>query len=320
MTPKQILSILTPELLFSRSNYKAEYRDLAKIYHPDSGGSELVMSHINYLCALAVAKDRDNNWATPSAFGQTTLKHGKFELGDFYITPTALYFDITHKYKDKLTRYDYQVLTKYSSACMKDEIQRFLPKSIAITKSDKLYSVVIPKLESQLRLADVLTYFNGHLDPKHVAWIISGLCNLLCYFSWAEITHNGITSKNVYIDPEKHSVHLLGGWFYAVPCNQRLLGMPAKVYEVTPAGVKANKTASLLVDKESVRALGRELLGDRLGANLTMVPDPMKMWLVTPGDPNAVKDYANWIKALEESFGPRKFTELQITSNDLYGD
>ena len=75
-------------------------------------------------------------------------------------------------------------------------------------------------------------------------------------------------------------------------------------------------------DRELIRALGRELLGDVTGVRLARAkaaPAPMLDWLRLPAGDSAIYDYQTWMnQVLKASFGERRFVTLEITTDDLY--
>lgn len=139
--------------------------------------------------------------------------------------------------------------------------------------------------------------------------------------NYIKLTHNSLTAETYFISPEHHSGALLGGWWYAVPFKDKMLGVPSVVYSIMPPKVKADKKGDFNTDLESIRALGREMLGDRNGTRLKdmkVAPDSVVEWLRGASSSKAVDDYASWDSALEKGFGKRKFVEMPINVDIIY--
>ena len=79
--------------------------------------------------------------------------------------------------------------------------------------------------------------------------------------------------------------------------------------------------ASANTDLDMVRLTYREMLGDGTGVQLLKdktVPEPILTWMRQATAGTALKDYQQWFKVLEKSFGARRFTELPLKPSDIY--
>ena len=76
------------------------------------------------------------------------------------------------------------------------------------------------------------------------------------------------------------------------------------------------------VDLESIRAIGREILGNRAGATIDCddLPKSMSDWMRFPSKSNAKEDFKNWQDVLIKSFGERKFVKFEINRSIIYGN
>lgn len=329
-----------PERLFSNSllDAKREYRDLCKFWHTDYNKSSQaadVIRKINILWDLAEQKLKNGNWVIPGLL-QLTDTNGKsyniryvkkhdIELGEMYIGRTIVAFTINMEFEDlyenakrRVTKFDYK------TDRMKDEISKYLPEVLSAFKTDTKCVLVLKKKEGMVLLKDLHEYYAGQMDAKHVAWMLSSLHNLVCYFNYANITHNGISLDTFFVSPELHSGALLGGWWYSVGKDDKLLAVSAKLREYMPPDIIGKKKGDIRFDLELIRTLGRELLGDITGMTLIrsgIVPQQMLDWLRMPTTGKAVKDYDLWYnKVLKESFGERRFVKMATTFSDIYGD
>jgi hypothetical protein len=211
---------------------------------------------------------------------------------------------------------------KYADERMKEEFSKYLPEILAVFEAyDNKFGVVVRKTKDLFMLKDILDYYDGKIPPRHVAWIMSSLYNLVCYLDYSKLSHNSITLDTYFVSPRFHSGALLGGWWYSVPQECRMIGVPEEIYSIMPPHVTYKKTGSILTDLESIRLIGRELLGDRNGTKLTETGGaPMQMidWLRGAAAGNALMDYSKWDEILDESFGERRFIEMKIDDDDLY--
>jgi hypothetical protein len=328
----EILSVKTPERLFPNDAEGAKklYRELLKKWHPDAckdKDAQKVSEHVIKLHDLAQRRIAEGSWGYAGTFevvglkgsiAVRYLKSSAFELGrailadnDYYLLYEPAHLRLGRNFTRAALSF------RYANPKMEQEVRRYLPVG---SSSPHKGLIRVPKAPGLLCLRDVLDYYGGCMSPPHVAWILSTLYNLLCYFSYARFAHNDISPDTYFIDPEKHSGALLGGWFYATDLGQPLKHVPTRTYNLLPFKVKATKKASRATDAALVAAVGRELLGDITGKNLSesIVPRPMLDWLNAVHKSDAIENYRLWGKVLVASFGKRKFVEMGVRSGDLY--
>lgn len=337
MTAEQILAISRPADLFScdTAEAKKKYHALAKEWHPDVNNSfkaDLVFSHIKKLydkalehIELAVWEDSSHVAITTKSGVKYSLPYQRkhdFELGVFYVGLVHVTYMIDAKHKALFDNFLKTIKTlKFSGDRMKEEFNRLLPHNYApFEMKDGRFGLQIPKTPDMLLLKDVLEHY-GQMDPKHVAWIQSRLLNISCYLKYTDLAHNNIALDTCFISPEHHSVALLGGWWYTAPRGQILSQMPARTFNLLPWDVRSKKKASTKTDRELIRALGRELLGDLHGIKVHKeTPTEMLSWLRSVSTSDSIEEYGMWNQVLDKSFGKRKFTVMDLSSKDIYGD
>jgi hypothetical protein len=125
----------------------------------------------------------------------------------------------------------------------------------------------------------------------------------------------------VFVSPQCHAASPLGGWWYAARTGSRLKSLPQETFVLLPRSMAASKRADIRLDLESIRAIGRAALGDLTGHTLigrADLPKPMADYLRLPSSGSAIDDYRAWGQVLDDSFGPRRFVELPVTSSDDY--
>jgi hypothetical protein len=342
---EKILSFHTPELLFTKGDaviIKKEYFELAKIYHPDKNkdrDTNEVFKKLTELYTTALDYVSKGVWITPgllelkdkykdTKYQFKYKKHHEFELGDMYINDNHVCYIIEEQYEDFFNN-ALRVIKgfEYKSDNMKKDISRYLPEIVQTFKSlDNKLGMVIKKTPDLLLLKDVIEYFQNNKFPdvweRHVAWIMSTLHNLTCYFQYANLTHNAISLETFFISPKFHSGALLGGWWYSVDAGKKMIGVPKNLFEMIPPKIKDEKVGNISFDLELIRLLARESFGDKTGIKLLglkAAPLPMINWIRLTSSGNAFDDYKTWsTKILSESFGPRKFINLELTSDDIY--
>jgi len=335
-TAAQLLAVPLdqPERLFENGldAAKSAYHALLQSWHPDRGGDAAVAAHLNRLYEAAVEKIKAGTWSKPGEMTIATVAGGAirlrylrrhaFELGEIVYARHMVAFLVTNEYAD-LCHSAKRTIDGlgYRDGAMKAEMARFLPSiKGCFETTDGRCVLVLGKTPDVFLLRDVLGACAGALDPRHVGWIMSAVYNLACYLDWAKLTHNAITADTVWISPQHHSALLLGGWWYAAPHGARLTALPTAVKAITPPDILHTKRADHRLDLALVRALGRELLGDRTGMRLAaMAPKAMADFLRQPTSAVAVRDYRTWKEAvLLPSFGAPRFVRLDVTESAIY--
>lgn len=337
LTADQILAIKLPGDLFSSPEVMSdEYIDMALRWHPDKGGIDKVFAKITEMHVQG-KKDIENGvWnaknkkifplnAGKGRYGMAKTKklainfltERPFEIGSMYVCNRSVAFAIAKDHAKLADNIDLIIPQfKFSSDKMKSDISKSLPKVIAKHEAkDGTLVIIVEKEPETYMLGDVLTYYGGKIPPKHVAWILSTMYNLCCYLNYSNITHNSLTLETYFISPATHAGHIVGGWWYATPKDEKLEYIPRKIDTILPASVRSNKMASILTDLESVKLIGRELLGDRNGTRLSLdkdIPAPMVRFLRDVSSSSPVAEYKAWEEVLKESFGPRRFVEMKI--------
>jgi serine/threonine protein kinase len=334
---KSILSVTQVGDLFTNDadKIKTEYKDLAKIWHPDMNSdpdastvfafiSELYQKALNL---LSVGKWEKKNYIQlqikdNKRIDISYLREHQFELGVMYVCNKHIIYVFD---TDKKVFYD-NALTqikglKYTSDRMKTEISRFMPSIISSYETiDDKYVYVISKTEDTYCLVDILNYYDGIIPDRHVAWVMTRLCNLLCYLDYSGLSHNGININSCFVSPKYHSIMLYGGWSYTKKQGEKLIGTSKEIFDVMPLSVKNSKLSSILTDIESVKLIGRTLLGDRTGIRLVSkgIPKPFVDWLCDGATSNAITESKRWDETIVESYGARKFISMDVIKDKVY--
>lgn len=337
MTIEKILNAKYPSEIFSNdiSKCKKEYLMLVKKYHPDVIGEQgnEVIKKLNQLYTLAEQMMANGEWVQDKVLNIETQSNkeyiirfyqvSNFELGKCYVTDKNVVY-ILNEDKEKYYNNAVKMIKniKFPDAKMEKNIGIYLPKNIL---NDKLkngkYFIATPKTADVYPLKNLLNAFNGIIEPKHSAWIITRLSNIACYLKYSNIVHNGIALENCYASPEYHSIMLYGGWWYSTYFDEKLLGTTKEIYDIMPIKAKNNKKADFITDLESIKLIGSKVLGCKTTREIkesTYIPEPIKNFIIGGSSNNAYDELAKWDIALEKAYGERRFIEMKIKKDDIY--
>ena len=339
LTASQILAIppTEPERLFSAdpASLRREFAVLAKCWHPDanrSGEAAKVMQRVVALRDAARRKDASGEWSAPhviridtttgNAFVLKVKRRHEFELGEMAVASNRVAFLVE---KEHTTLFESGLRRikeiRYPDARIRGDLAKFMPHVQGVYETAKHHVAILAKPEDVVLLKDLVAHVGGQLAPKHTAWVVSSLLNLACFFEVTGLTHNAIAPETIFVTAKHHSVYVLGGWWYAAPTGSRIELLPEVTYALLPRSIATSKRADIRLDLESIRAVGRTILGDSTGLGLVGredLPKPMTNFLRLPSSGSAIEDYRAWGKVLKDSFGPRRFMELPISFRDVY--
>jgi len=325
-----------PESLFSdKTNLRARFLSLLKLWHPDVNKDEhagMVAAHIQALYESAQAKLDKGIWVTPFLLEVPGVDgrirkiayrvRDTFELGEIYIGNGIVTYAINRVHEPAVIRALKNIGTiRYPDESFKKSLEPFFPKVEHYFESKDHIFVCMRKHNDEILLSDLIEHLGGKIDPKHVAWIMSCLFNLVCFLWINDMTLNGIDTKAIFVSPAKHAGSILGGWWYSTPKGKRMDSLPPSTYKLASRKLLATKEATTQFDLECIRAVGRAALGDATGDSLRMckeIPKPMTTFLMLPSTGNPVKEYEAWSKVLVDCFGPRKFVQLNVSIDDVY--
>lgn len=342
LTADDILDIdlTSPEKLFSFYDYVNQYRALAKKWHPDKNKDDpdiahKVFSRVSLLYTEAEKRITENNWNGPSTieFKSNAGKNYQFkyrlfhdiQIGKMYVAYKHLLYVIDPNFKDLYENAIQMIKSvNYQAPKFEEQFKKHIPNIVESFESDIGFVIVMEKTDDLILLKDLLKAMpDNKLDAKHVAWIMSTLCNLACFLQMNKIAHGAILSDTVWISPKYHSAVLLGGWFYARPDDSKLIALPQESLSVLSTKILTDKKAKSLYDRTLIKSIGLEALGDKTKTGSMLltdksVPSPVLSWLRSPPVSNAVEEYKNWSTARDSGFGPRKFVVLDIDPKNIY--
>lgn len=332
MEAAEILSVTKCGDLFpyGEDQLKSKYKELAKEWHPDTNDNPdalNVFAKITELYNQALELLEKGQWEKTN-YILISKENGKkialnfdtyfdFELGTCYVTKTKIVYVLGN---DKEKYYDNAIQKinslRYKDKKMEDDLSRFFPKIYQTFKTNSgEYVIVLDKTEDVYPLKNVYEYFGERIDDRHVAWIISRLCNLTCYLNFSGLVHNGININNCFVSPKNHSIILIGGWWYTTKEDERMIGTTKNIFSIMSVSSKESKSSSPLTDLESVKLLGRQLLGETNCRKLSLdssIPKPFINFLIGGSCNNPYEEFAKWDRALKDSYGKRKFVNMEI--------
>ena len=339
LVASKILSFQKPGDLFSAPDakkIKVEYLNLCKKWHPDHNKLPIanqVMAKINDLYFIAIKQVGRNTWEQTN-FIKIPLVNNKaldvhyravkeFELGRIYFCNEVIFYSIKKKYKDFFNNYLKIVNSfRYYNSNMREEVSKYLPQ-IILSSELRCGSFIIgvKKPSDVYLLRDILNYYNGNIQDRHIMWILSTMYNVCCYIDYSRLSHNGITLDNYFISPKYHSGMLLGGWWYSVNQEEKMIGVSSEIYNVLPESIKNKKLGNIVTDLESIKYIGKMLLGEKNGCGIRYnkkIPVPLRDWFLKPCSKNAVEEYTNWKEVIIKSYGKREFYKMEIDDNKIY--
>ena len=313
------------------SDRKELARRLLQRWHPDRNddprATDVFIKVQTLLASFAPIKKRAALRPSPleihdfkgALFRYVPLWTTSFVLGDLLVAKDSLAYQVQASHQ---ALFDNAVAIvrgfSFPNPDMRKALAKLLPEMVGSPFGATGGLWVVKKPRDAIRLVDLFNHV-GPLDPKHVAWIVSGLFNLLCYLEHQKIAHHDISLETVWIRPVSHEVLLLGGWFFAVPLGTPITVLPARTAALASSNLRSSKIASMGLDCELIKAVARELLGDKTGQRFSVdVPDPIRAFLSDSPLRNAIEDYRAWKKALEASFGPPAFVPMSISASEIY--
>jgi len=337
MTGQDILKKEKPGDLFPNDAEKAKkvYKELSKKFHPDfykgTEGDE-IFKHITELYNQAL-KDFQNNTWTKSNFISLETDSGKhlnisykyhriFEIGEYYSCNDVIVY-VLNKDCDKYADNALKMVKNLSFESGKmQEFKNFLPIiKIERTLRDGRRCIVYEKARDMHPLSAILNYYHGNIPHRHVAWIVNRLSNLACYFQFSEIVHNGINIENIFISPDKHAAAIMGGWWYAVPDGAKMIGTTKDIFDVMPVTARNSKQAKISTDLESIKLVGRTILGEKQQRKLSLmqgIPKPLIQFMIDGSGESAFDEFEKYNNALDKAYGKRVFVKMDINYKDVY--
>ena len=246
----------------------------------------------------------------------------------------VVYGDYRKFYENYISKTSFE---RHVSRDLWAEVKYYLPNVIkSFETADGNFVIIVRKPHSQVYpLANILEYFDGRMDPKYVASIMTRLYMVAIYCNLRGVSHNAITVENIFFSPGRYVppgepfsiedvriVGVYGGWFFTTNnarnitglANEQIMGLPAKIKSIIPEEVRRYQYGSYKIDMLAIKQVGRELLGDITGKDLGDIPKPFAEWLnSTYVHPNAYKEFEAWELVRDGSFDKHVFVEMSLS-------
>jgi hypothetical protein len=340
MNCKDILSIdiEKPEKLFKGNTeecIKKEFRQLSSQWHPDKNlglNTDNIFAHIKSLYDNAILKIKNGTFGKGKIVtvedknGLKTVYEyynvDNFELGIVYYGEFRIIYRFENEYKDFIIEKIKMLKSlNFASNKMKEDFLKFIPQIEKEIEEKDYFTVVVSKKRDFITLKD-LKNIKGKVEIKHIAWILSGLYNNICFYYYNQLMYGGISIENVLINPKNHEVYLIGGWWFSEKIGQKLRMLSSRALDVAPIKIVNEKKAHYSLDLDLIRLIGRELYDDISGIRLRKdkdVAEYFRQWMTESSSLNPFDEYGKWQKeVLVKSFGVRKFSELSVDINQIF--
>lgn len=246
------------------------------------------------------------------------LAKKKADMCTMYVAKEHVIYVFGKQYADYAERYKKMCGgLRYPDCGMERELSRYVPKLVTECRLADGSSFLAIHKEKGVYPLNML----GILLDRHVAWIVSRLENLCCLLDYNDIALNGLTVDNLFVSPAEHQIFLYGGWWFAGFIGAETAGSSAEVKEYLEKKTHGKSRNSRTTDLESLRLAAAKLLGYPSREKLredTLLPKAFRDFLTGRPKADARKDFAEWDKALEKSFGERKFIPLSISEEEIY--
>lgn len=298
---------------------KKLYRQLAKQYHPDTNSDPNAAQAFQRLQELFTeAKDKFEKgiWNVKNLIVLKT-KNNKtirfkydvektFELGICYVGKEHIMYVFEEKHKKYYENAKQMIGSiKYADSNMEKEFSKLMPKIVASYQVEDGRYLIVLKNNKMIPISTLMEEHKEKITDRHVAWILSRVNNLNCFLSFNKIVLNGINTDNCFIDTDNHSVALYGGWWYARPENEKMIGTTGEIFSVMPIKNKTEKIALHSTDMESIRKMAKKIL-----YNPNTTPKAFIDWLEKGSSEDAFKEFSSWNDTLDKAYGERKFIKF----------
>lgn len=330
-----ILTCETPEKLFPSDEQEGEamYRRLVKEHHPDYAVDDAdrarrttVTTHLTLLMREARKKWKSGIWVDPKRFvfveGEKTLRlpllaRHQTDYGELLVAESVIGYVFGEQNLDLCQ------IAQQRSSLVFDTPDAAVKYKNPVARSGTAGSSKVlfySKTPADLLLKDVIAH--GPVETRSACWMISRMFNILAALHRAKLMHGALLPENLVVNPADHTMFLLGGYCFSAEFGTKLVALPSAALRYLPSSVKAKKVATPLVDLECLKLTGRSILGDPSGSKLRSradVPAQISLFLNSPASESVHAEWEAWDRVLTDSYGPRKFVEMKLSADDLYG-
>lgn len=337
---EEVLAVKDPLILFGETTLSQNrvFRKLRSKWYPKTGGtsedSEAVR-HIKDLYSELKSRLEAGVAIKPGAKvvefdlddAHLTCEYQEVRnisgFADAYLGPTNLWYKVPAENSDLagIWHDNYAELHKVvkNIANAADGLRGFFHSTLYPQRksSDASYSLLrLELLPDYISLASLIQV-KKHLDPRHVAWMITRLLNYVCLMERAGIYCVGLSPEAILVQPGSHDLIVAEGWQYH-SSSGRLLAVPATTARVCP-GMVASRSPNPRHMNALVKYVARCALGDSTGMSLPAdVPLELAAWVNSPDQSHPVRELHNWNSLKVRAFGSPRFIQWDLTRRAFY--
>lgn len=329
LTAEKILDIpvTEPEKLdHNRKTISTTIKTLIKLWHPDVNKDPKAGDVFHRLIQLRESAEEKllrDEWDIPGQRmftyldGSQQIYHyvQKFqhEMGTGYIGKSTIVYEFTKDFTRFAEFFFQHRKFDFSSDEMKMEFQSLVPQQVRMKSLVHNVLIVVDRPSRVVCLRDLHNHFKSGIQPEHISWITNRLFNIVCYLDRSNIVHGAINLDNIFVDTERHTAHLLGGWQYATTRGGALSVLPTATVSCISPDIRQAKKSSTRIDLACIREVVRILTH-----NGTNCKPPISRWLKFAAGEKAIQDYLIWDDVLKEAYGARRFVKFPIPMSDIY--
>ena len=299
---------------------REKYKQYVKLVHPDVcklPNAQAAFEKLYKLYNSALDNLQKGTWEQNEVLwiagsGIKYLNKKEFELGTRYVTRNEIIYIFNPGKEKYMQRYLRSIdAFRYANKDIQRKHDRLTPK-VSHSSADAIY---LMKKATEYPMDSAMAAYRYGFSGRDISWMISRMCNLVCYLHHVGLVHNGIKPENLFIDFENHSISLYGGFWYAVEEGCYMIGTSKDIYDLMPSNVKTSKLADIITDLESIKAIARKLIKDAKD-----VPKQIKDWANSGSSSDPVAEFHKWDRALEAAYGERKFVVFSANADEIYNN
>lgn len=296
---------------------REKYRELVKQVHPDvcsDPRAPEAFENLQHLYNRALNCIRLGCWdekdvlRLPGKDKKIHYLHSKsFELGKRFVTDNQVIWVFDSGKKQYLERFIHIEL-----AYKDDRMAKVYSKKMPVVEEFTDQAVFLRRDPREFPMDLFLSAYRDRLTAKDIAWMISRMCDLLCFLNINKLVLNGVTPENLFINTDTHSISIYGGWWYAAHIGEKMTGVSKAVFDIMPFSVRNTKLASPITDIESMRIMFQRICKGK------ELPEPFRKWLEAGSLDEPIREYERWNETLDKSWGQRRFIEFKAEADEIY--
>jgi hypothetical protein len=306
-----------PVEIFDYSCLERSYKDLAKKYHPDVGGTEEEFLFLRKSYEIAKNETR-LGYAVSSKTIHFFLPDYKkdfpynsfadFCYGRVYVCDSYLVYEFDGGSMSEDLKRTFTAFT-YADETIREKFNWQVPsrgvKIVDILNGGMLEKqfAIIDKHPLAYLLSDAIKM---DIPIRTSVWIFNRLYALGCYMSMLGVYCLDIAPYNIAVNFEDHSLSLLGGWWHNVKAGQKMTRLPMSTYSLLSNRMKDTKIASIEIVIDQIKNVIRQILGKQ------DIPSEYKNWLSLPAQENIFNEYYQWEHEVMKKIFPERVFHIWL--------